>query len=277
MNQPTPCAVPECDRQALSTTTEYCSVHYQRIYKTGTPYRHCIKCNSALPEGHGRKKICASCLETHRCSVDGCDQRPQGRGLCKYHWKRWREYGDPQYPDQRAQKKNRKCSVDGCGQRHHANGYCYYHGYRAKKYGNPLAQGPGRGVGRKRMEVPSYAGMHKRLFYDRGKASQLQCVDCGHPAEEWSYDGGCPNEHWEQVRGVWLAYSTNQASYSPRCKKCHRSRDESVTREHDHTGKFIGTPGWIRPLDGSQPATKHYADQHNPPGAHITITTQENQ
>lgn len=24
-------------------------------------------------------------------------------------------------------------------------------------------------------------------------------------------------------------------------------------------------------------ATKHYADQHNPPGAHITITTQENQ
>lgn len=24
-------------------------------------------------------------------------------------------------------------------------------------------------------------------------------------------------------------------------------------------------------------ATKHYADHHNPPGAHITITTQENQ
>lgn len=196
MNQRTLCNVPECDRQASSRG--YCSIHYNRIYKTGTPYRHCKKCNSVLPEDHGRKTLCADCLEDHRCSVDGCE-RP-----------------------------------------YHANGYCNTHGYHAERYGDPLAKGPGRHSGRKRMELPSYAGLHKRIFYDRGRASQFKCVDCGAQAEEWSYDGGCPNEIWEEVRGVMLAYTIDQDRYSPRCKQCHRRRDLSVVRNRDELGRWAG-------------------------------------
>lgn len=237
MNQRTLCNVLECDRQASSRG--YCSIHYNRIYKTGTPYRHCKKCNSVLPEDHGRKTLCADCLEDHRCSVDGCDRRPQGRGLCKYHWKRWRLYGDPLGKSDWKQVKG-TCSVDGCERPYHANGYCNTHGYHAERYGDPLAKGPGRHSGRKRMELPSYAGLHKRIFYDRGRASQFKCVDCGAQAEEWSYDGGCPNEIWEEVRGVMLAYTIDQDRYSPRCKQCHRRRDLSVVRNRDELGRWAG-------------------------------------
>lgn len=29
------------------------------------------------------------------CSVDGCEKRRAGRGLCNAHWKQWKVYGDP--------------------------------------------------------------------------------------------------------------------------------------------------------------------------------------
>ena len=29
------------------------------------------------------------------CSVEGCDKRAKGRGLCAAHWKQWRKHGDP--------------------------------------------------------------------------------------------------------------------------------------------------------------------------------------
>ena len=206
-----------------------------------------------------------------QCSIDGCDAPARGRGWCQKHWKRWRKYGDPLGKSNFKQIK-RDCQIQGCDRPYHANGYCGYHGYRAKKYGDPLAQGPGRHTGRKRMKNPSYAGVHKRLLRDIGKATQFDCSDCGNQAEEWSYNGGAPDESWWNRDGIWMAYTTNQNYYSPRCKKCHRRHDESLTRERDHTGKFTGTPEWIRPLDGTSPA-----DHHNPPGAHITITTQENQ
>ena len=116
--------------------------------------------------------------------------------------------------------------MDGCERPHHAHGYCTSHDYHFITYGDPLAQGPGKYTGRKRLEVPSYDGVHKRLMRDIGKASQFQCVDCGYQAEEWSYNGGCPNEHWELFPdGVWLAYTTDQSRYSPRCTPCHRTRD----------------------------------------------------
>lgn len=89
------CAIPECDRTTSSGNGRYCSKHRQRIAKTGTPYRHCKKCDCILPEDIGRRTLCADCYASHRCSVEDCENRPQGRGLCKNHWKRWRRYGDP--------------------------------------------------------------------------------------------------------------------------------------------------------------------------------------
>ena len=228
MTEPTLCTIQECNRQARSTSSEYCSIHYGRIYKTGTPYRHCKKCKTKLPENHGRKVLCNQCAKPQQCSIEGCEKPAKGRGWCAAHWLRWRKYGDPLGKSDYKQIK-RDCEVEGCKRPYHANGYCGYHGYRVEKYGNPLAQGPGRGVGRKRMEVPSYDGVHKRLQRDIGKASQFNCADCGKQANEWSYDGGCPNEHWGLVENTFImAYSTDQSRYSPRCTSCHRKHDRNT-------------------------------------------------
>ena len=126
-----------------------------------------------------------------QCSINGCENQARGRGWCKKHWKRWSKYGDPLGKSNYKQVK-RNCEVEGCERPYHANGYCSSHEYRAQKYGDPLAQGPGRRSGRKRMEVPSYDGMHKRL---------------------------------------WLAYTTDQSRYSPRCKPCHRKRDLGTNKK----------------------------------------------
>jgi hypothetical protein len=99
--------------------------------------------------------------------------------------------------------------------------------------------GPGRGVGRNRLETLTYTGMHKRLFYDKGKASAHSCVDCGNRAQEWSYDGGCPDELHEVLEKKPIAYSTDQSKYSPRCRPCHRGRDESLNRERGADGRWI--------------------------------------
>lgn len=131
------------------------------------------------------------------------------------------------------------CAVETCDLNQHAHGYCPGHLYRLNKYGDPLVDGPGQGVGRNRLAAPTYTGMHKRLFYDKGKASEHSCVDCGKRAQEWSYDGGCPNELYETLEKLPIAYSTDQSRYSPRCRKCHRGRDESLNRPRGANGRFV--------------------------------------
>ena len=290
----TQCKIADCLKPVKRQSHIYCPMHNERIKKTGSPYKFCAKCGNRLPTYPVRKSVCEECF---KCRIDGCERPSQGRGLCKMHWSRWKKHGDPLkslHPSEYNIKQN--CTVDGCTRPYHTKGYCSYHGYRVRKYGNPLAQGSGRNTGRSRMETPSYSGMHKRLFYDRGKASQFKCADCGRQAEEWSYSGGDKNEQWDKVRGSWVAYSTDQSLYAPRCKRCHRKRDDSLTREHDVKGRFAKTPESIRPADGSQPiraiddalttagiitddstitaitALKRRAKKDEPPGAHITLT-----
>ncbi len=170
------------------------------------------------------------------CSIDDCDRPSAGRGWCSLHWKRWRAHGDPLYVRPAPAPKPR-CAVDGCERTKHGNVYCSKHYQRFVKNGDPLVVGD-HYPGRNRLPVPSYAGLHKRLFYDRGKAAAYECVDCGAPADEWSYDGGCPNEVLENYRGTWIAYTTDQSMYSPRCRPCHRRRDESLCRERDAAGRW---------------------------------------
>lgn len=174
------------------------------------------------------------------CSIPECKRPARGRGWCGTHWLRWRKYGDPLYLKPR--KPASRCSIDSCDRVMQAHGYCSSHLYHLERYGDPLAVGPGKAVGRKRMDVPSYDGMHKRLFYDRGKASDYSCVECGNRADEWSYDGGCPNEILE-IRAIDpLPYTTDQTKYSPRCIKCHRAMDGSSIRGRSKDGRFAAGP-----------------------------------
>ena len=213
------CSVEECDRK--SESLGFCDMHYQRFKK------------------HGDPTVNLNVKPVRYCSVEGCESKFYCKNLCVKHYARLRSHGDPLKV---TRQEKTKCTVEQCDLMQHANGYCSSHLYRFQRYGNPLIDGPGRHSGRKRMDQPSYAGMHKRLFYDRGKASAHQCVDCGSQAQEWSYDGGCPNEIFEVLVIEPVPYTTDQTKYSPRCIKCHRSKDESLNRGRDKAGRFAPGP-----------------------------------
>jgi len=76
-----------------------------------------------------------------------------------------------------------------------------------------------------RFEDTTYNLAHVRVKKLRGKASEYSCVDCGGPAEDWSYQGGSPREQLEQQRGCLLAFSSDPFDYDPRCKLCHKTYD----------------------------------------------------
>lgn len=170
------------------------------------------------------------------CAIEDCERNKYCRGWCKMHYTRWRTHGDPMKTNRPAKKP---CTIDGCEVNQHAHSYCMSHLYHFQTYGDPLATGPGRRSGRRRLAAPSYTGMHKRLFYDKGRASAHSCVDCGGRAHEWSYDGGCPNELYDVIEKRPIAYSVDQSRYSPRCVKCHRNRDASLDRDRGADGRFV--------------------------------------
>lgn len=174
------------------------------------------------------------------CAVDACEKEAKARGWCKMHWKRWRVHGSPDYvappPPPRL-----KCAVDGCEKNKHGYVYCSMHYGRWKKHGDPLIVGD-HYPGRPRLDTPTYSGMHKRIFYDRGPASNYPCSECGEQAQEWSYDGLDPSPLEGTVRGSKVLYSLDQSHYLPRCKKCHRARDYSNVRRRASNGQWAPTP-----------------------------------
>lgn len=83
-----------------------------------------------------------------------------------------------------------------------------------------------------------YRSMHHKVERQRGSASDLQCVDCGGAAEDWSYSRSGYREV-TSIKGV--PYSLDPAEYDPRCRSCHRRYDEAgVHRERDAAGRWTG-------------------------------------
>jgi len=79
-----------------------------------------------------------------------------------------------------------------------------------------------------RTELAGYSAAHYRVYKDRGRASSYSCVDCGHPAMEWSYDHTDPREQTGAGLGAnGLAFSLDPVHYSPRCLLCHKRFDLS--------------------------------------------------
>lgn len=240
------CSAEGCIR--ISFTKKYCDMHTSRLNRTGSLYRHCLRCKTRLPEESGRGHLCNKCKENNTCKIEGCTNPRKGRGWCHMHWKRWRNHGDPLMKKSKGSHKKRPCSVPGCERKHHSNGYCTSHGYHYQKYGDPLHVGPGRGVGRNRTDNPGYACVHKRMQREVGHASNFKCQSCGNQAEEWAYLGGCPNEQVQIVNGAALRFSADQSRYQPMCKKCHRPIDESGSRELNELGEYIGnSPEYVPP------------------------------
>lgn len=167
------------------------------------------------------------------CSVPGCSQPVKRRGYCYGHYmKAWR-YGtptpqhEPRYQTDlvgrrfgslvvTSQRDGRHwiCDCD-CGGRALAtrdgllDGRRIACGDRAKHY---------------RSDTISYSSAHDRIEQDRGRASDLHCVDCDKPAREWSYDHLDADERIDP--GTGASFSLDPEHYEPRCVRCHRIFDD---------------------------------------------------
>lgn len=115
-----------------------------------------------------------------------------GRGFCSKHYQRFMRHGDP------------SIGRDFAGEK------------------NPAWKG----------ESASYDAVHLRVRAARGPASQHVCVDCGGPAEEWSYDHADPDEKSETRGNSLVTFSTDLVHYVPRCVRDHRAYDRDKEMAH---------------------------------------------
>lgn len=154
-----------------------------------------------------------------RCSVDGCEKPRHGNTYCSAHHARWKRYGDPEAPLLRHPNAG-LCSVNGCDQPMRKRTWCAGHYAQWQRYGEvrPFEYKWGDG---------GYVSTHNLIRRRRGKAVLFVCVDCGGPAEEWSYDHNDPDERTRLHGGHLVTFSRNPDCYSPRCVRCHRIYDEN--------------------------------------------------
>ncbi|QAB18703.1 hypothetical protein Leucomu_12995 [Leucobacter muris] len=198
------CTVEGCTTAALSRAM--CVKHYHRWKQHGDP-KICLKPTDPLGA-------------TGPCMVATCERDAATRRMCTLHYGRWRKHGDPLVTKPR---RKRSCSLDECTTVALAKGLCSKHYARARTHGDPRAMAPsGRPI--KGAEI-THAGIHKRLLRQRGKAAAYKCVDCGGPANEWSYDNSDPEELQEYLGDSLCAYSLSLDHYEPRCTPCHRRFD----------------------------------------------------
>lgn len=146
------CSVETCNVAAVANG--FCSSHYQRFKKHGTPYRPCQRCGDDLPLGtNGRTKLCKICK--NNCSIDGCGRPVRRNGMCAPHSHRVQVYGAVERKC-RACGKNippeagvgkRYCSdeckpvcvANGCQRKVLAKGLCKEH-YRRKEHNGSISR-----------------------------------------------------------------------------------------------------------------------------------------
>jgi hypothetical protein len=71
----------------------------------------------------------------------------------------------------------------------------------------------------------NYSTAHNRCTRLWGSARLHPCIECGNPAEQWSYDGTDPDELCGFQKGYMRLYSRHPEFYMPLCRACHSPRD----------------------------------------------------
>lgn len=69
-----------------------------------------------------------------------------------------------------------------------------------------------------------YSAAHRRVYRERGSASQHRCIDCEGEAAQWSYTKDCTDERvGEAGNGQEAPYCPggHAECYVPRCVTCH--------------------------------------------------------
>lgn len=166
------------------------------------------------------------------CKIDGCERESAGRGWCKTHWGRWRKHGDPLIVKVAGTDYRVKgtCKAPDCRRQHHSHDFCTMHLVRWQKNGDPTVVGE-RGGRPLKGDIPTWGAIHRRLSRTRGPARNHDCVDCGGPAREWSYNGKDDGELMGKSGRFEVAFSENLDNYEPRCCSCHRKFDNAMRRD----------------------------------------------
>lgn len=167
------------------------------------------------------------------CSLTDCDKPIKRAGYCYGHYmKNWR-YGSPtpEHPptwvDIRGQQFGLLTPIERVANMWRCKCEC---GADALVRAGDLNRGSATTCGDKtthwRRDDIGYSMAHQRVRTDRGLVQTHDCLDCGRPAEHWSYNHDDPDErlaHGLSARPV--AYSVKPEHYSPRCVACHKRFD----------------------------------------------------
>lgn len=171
------------------------------------------------------------------CSVEGCERSVKSRGLCQMHYFRlWRTGTAGEAAPRLVRYATKVCSVDGCEKVRSSGAWCSMHEARVRRHGDPefvksladreLPHGADHHMWK--ADDVGYHAAHARVRRRRGRASEHLCVDCGAPAQQWSYDHGDPNESTEEMGGFAVPFSADVDHYEPRCIPCHKAFDLAV-------------------------------------------------
>lgn len=205
------CSVEGCHRRARSRRSGICGTHYERLRRNGT-------LEAQRPRFHPRPK-----KHPDICTVEGCDLNSHLRGWCRQHYRRWLKAGDPGPADVTTYVSNtgKGCVVPNCDRPASAVEMCDVHYQRSRLRPDDL-EAPIVPYGYKGEDV-TYSGIHMRLKRERGNAADHLCVDCGDPAQDWSYNNRGEVERRDSKHGC--PYSGDVMDYDPRCRSCHREYD----------------------------------------------------
>lgn len=180
---------------------------------------------AATVRGYGRS---VKEIDVNQRTCNGCNASIPAPNLGRGRWPRW--CSEQCRADAQERKRIERllalpvCSVEECNRkaRSYSASHCETHYYRLRR------QGTVEYIGQARIEDPAYRTVHARLQRDRGPASGHSCVDCGQPAQDWSYDHGDPDQRIAADNGC--PYSTKAEHYQPRCKRCHAIFDNDLAR-----------------------------------------------
>ena len=169
------------------------------------------------------------------CKVDGCKKEVTSNpslGWCEMHRGRWRRWGDVNIVKKvMHHNTTTTCRVEGCERlRNGRSSLCVMHGFRWSRHRDLehkrksqsemwtpelRARQAEHARNRKADKHPSWKGddvkyeaVHSRLRKYRGSATKFPCVDCGKPAQGWSFKHDAKELKWSAFdRELWSCLS----------------------------------------------------------------------
>lgn len=168
------------------------------------------------------------------CGVDECDKPIKRAGFCYSHYMRNWRYGtptpefSPRWVDVTGKRYGALVVRSREGQRWLCDCDCGQ--TRLVSAGELNREGDANSCGdmkiHRRSDSAGYVAAHDRCRRDKGPIKSHVCIDCGAPAQHWSYDHGDPDQllaYGLSTRPI--AYSLDPDHYQPRCVSCHKVFD----------------------------------------------------